>query len=413
MRFRFFPRSRSKKVLLLVLVAMIALAGWWFSGPLLARYELRQGQALYERREFQKALVRFESAVEWQSDFGEARFWLARTNRRLGRWDAAREDLKTAQSLSIAPNRITRERQLALAQSGQMQLAEKNLQELLLEPRDDGREILEAYVQGFLHIGQPEPAIGLINAWKADFPEDSQPHFLLGMIERRRGRHGLAVAAFDAAIERNSNRLDARRERGRAYFALHKYKQAEQDWRTCLQPQRDNDELRLWLARALIPRLHTKEARRLLDSIAEDSQHFVAARVELARLDIDAGQATQALERLNPIAEENSHNVEFRETLASALVATKAYNAARKHQAFVAAARSAFARIRNLRQQAARHPRDVAPKLEIARLRLQYGPRAEAVIWINRVLALNPNHPEARKLLLQYNRSSETRGPGR
>jgi len=72
---------------------------------------------------------------------------------------------------------------------------------MLLDPLGDSEEICEAYHQGDLVNRQFQEAIQLLQSWWADYPNNPQPHYLMGMTYAERSSIPLAIQSLQRAVK--------------------------------------------------------------------------------------------------------------------------------------------------------------------------------------------------------------------
>src|SRR5262249_35322564 len=134
---------------LVVISAVLLLAGWGAYHGLPIAFRALAARALASRDA--------DAAARWvglwqrvdRSNPQTELFW-ARIARRRQDYEAVRAHLQRALDLGAARDLVEREEWLTLAQLGQMRDADPHLAALLSAPGEDGAEICEAYVNGYL-----------------------------------------------------------------------------------------------------------------------------------------------------------------------------------------------------------------------------------------------------------------------
>jgi len=122
-----------------------------------------------------------------------------------------------------------------LAQSGQMREAEPHLRQLLLDPGEDGQEICESYVIGYLRNRQLWKAMPLIDVWQAEFPGDPQPHALRGAQLQEAEQWQDAIAEYQKVLEWTPRDTRIRRQLAMCLKEARRHDEAEREFRQCLQ----------------------------------------------------------------------------------------------------------------------------------------------------------------------------------
>ena len=392
-----------KRNLILAVVAVVlcagVVAGW---KPLLLKYRLNRAKQELAKRNESQALEWLQANERLAPDHPETHFWLARAYRRLGRLDKMREHILRAHELGFTVDRLRREEWLAEAQSGQMRLAEPHLDELLLQPGEDGPEILDAFVNGYLKLQRYDRVSMLLTGWKSNYQEDAQPHYYEGRIFAAHQHHKEAVPCFHRALELDADRLDVRTALGNSHVGLHQFDEAEKQFRIVLRTDDKNTQAQMGLVRCLIPAQKYREARLLLLDILGREEGHIAARINLAQLELGKGKPKEALKWVEPILKQNERHIPLRQVYASALRSTGQVRLARSHFAFVKEADDAMARVQILRDRLMKSPKRADLRFQIAELLMKYGSPAEASLWLGTVLEHEPDHQPAIRMLADY-----------
>jgi len=134
---------------MLIVLALVILFLWkqWI-------VDLRQNNAsaLLNQRQNNQALVQLQAALRWDSADADTYFLLARAYRRLGQMRKVRVFLRRAEALGGDLHRVERERWMMWAQLGELRKSEPHLSDLMIDSRGEGKDICEAYVQGYFPI---------------------------------------------------------------------------------------------------------------------------------------------------------------------------------------------------------------------------------------------------------------------
>ena len=180
------------------------------------------------------ALGWLESIPEWNR-VGQTHLLLAKVYRRQGKFDLVEENLQTAWDRGVPVEQLEREQWLAMAKSGQTHEAELHLRQLMLDPRDDGQEICESFVTGYLLNHQFAKAVSLLDVWELEYPEDPRPHELRGLSFEDTERWSEAVTCYERALSLAPGKTRIRRDMAACLCELHEYDKAEIQFLQCLQ----------------------------------------------------------------------------------------------------------------------------------------------------------------------------------
>lgn len=349
-------------------------------------------------------LDRLES---WFGVDGESSFLRARLCRKRGDWTGVRDSLLLARDLHFPVNQLEREQWLTLAQSGQLRAAEPFLAGLLTDPREDGAEICEAYVNGFfLNYRMPE-ALQLLDAWIADYPRDPEPLLIRSKIrvEQQFLKEAEADLRTAWSLDRTSSTAgldlaDVLVLERRIDDALKIYQQVSA-WPT--HPKRAE----LGVAKALRLLNQPEAARSVSQELVQRDPNDREALLELALADLELNRHEAAASSLKRALTLNPRSLVVRQALARALRATGDHEAARNHAEYVAEAQTALQRADKLTAQVSQHPEDVQARYEIGMIYLQYAVPERGIQWLKSALNYDPNHQAATRALKEYAQPSE------
>lgn len=387
------------------MVLLIAAWAAW-GGPAAITNGLAQGAL--SRRELPQAAA----WLGWSGRLGprnaEAEFLRARLARHENRLDDVRRHLLRAQELGHPVELLQREQWLALAQSGQMREAEPQLRVLLTDQRDDGAEVCEAYVTGFLLTYQLPKAHAVLDAWQADYPDDPQPHLI----------------------------------RGRTYVSSHQSQEAEQEFRQAFDIAPQNREAAVGLGDALCQRQSFSEAIECYSRVPAGTPEWLPAQAGIARCHVSTGKVAEARALLQRLAAEfpanatilqrlgalelaegnfeqaiaalrksnalSKNNQETLHSLASALRGLGETDEAGRLSAQVDVLQATAARIEELIDLLSEQPDDVAARYEIAMLYLKRHEINDGLVWLRSVLQFQPDHREASETLARYDTAGQS-----
>ena len=391
--------KRALVCLLVVVVVVIAgVIGW---KPLLIRYRLGQAREALEARDAESALKWLQANERLVPDHAETHFWLARTYRRLGRFEEVRNHIERAWKLGYSMEMLKREQWLALAQSGQLQQAERHLGELLKDPRNDGREICEAFVAGYLLNYRFQPAFRILEAWQKDYPQDPYPYMIRGKIWEARDAPKKAIENYRKVLKLDSTQRKARLRLANLLVQMHRHEKAAEHYQRCLKEDPQNPDVLVGWSNCLRSMGRNKEARAALGDALKSEPNHLQARIAMGRLELASGHPKQALRWLEPVVKDVPLDSTVRYALAQALQRAGRTEAAKKHFQFASEAARANARIQILVEQLQREPNNTELRYKIGIARLQFQPTT-ALIWLRSVVEINPDHRRAHEALAAY-----------
>jgi tetratricopeptide (TPR) repeat protein len=390
------PRRTQFRRIVVVAVGLLVCLAAWYTAPTVMKWQVRRTLASRDLASGETLLKRFEA---WFGPDGESEFLWARLDRKRGNWTGVRDHLLRARDLKHPVNVLEREQWLTLAQSGQIRDAEPHLPRLLTDPRNDGAEICEAFVNGYFINRRMVDAARLLDAWIADFPKDAEPLLIRGKIRAEQQFLKEAESDLRAAHTLDPNSRDIALELADVLVLERKIESALEIYRTLATADPSKVRARLGVVKCLrlLNRLDEAlaAAKEILDRDASDREALVErglAELELSRYQ----DATETLLRALKI---NPRSLVVRQALARAYRATGELSRAQEHAEYVAEAQAALAKADQLAERAADRPNDADLRYEIGMIYLKYAVPERGVQWLKSALNCDPNHQAARRAL--------------
>jgi tetratricopeptide (TPR) repeat protein len=401
---KFRRRIWARSLLVIAIVAcFVCYSEAWLAAP--TNYLAR---ATIAQRLPEKAIawIRWSELVAGPT--GDSEFLLARANRKLGRWDAFRDHLLRARELGVPETTLQREDWLARAQSGQMFEVERRRNQMLLDPQGDSEEICEAYAQGYLLNRQFQEAIRLLESWSADYPDNPQPHYLMGMTYAEWSNLPLAIQSLQRAVELDPEYFEARLALANAWLDSKDVREALAEFQKCRELGIDA-EVDVGLARSHLALGAFEEAQRELDAgVARYPQNF-KLQLEMARflMHDEPGSALTHAETATSIAPRSS---EARYVLGQILLRLGRRGEGQTHLEFAQLVNAERARMQKLMDSALTDPDNVELRFQIGVIQLKYGTEMEGIQWLQSVLNYDQGHKAANAALATYyeSRASES-----
>lgn len=407
-----FPFHRPLAILTLIVAIGLALTCW--SGKLAWWPNQMAAKALIERNnDDAEDWVRMALAIDPES--GEAEFLLARTLRKQGKVDQVAGHLKRAFELGYDKSRIVRENLLTLAQTGQMDGILVKLDNLLIDPRGDGREICEAYVNGSFIVENFNEGYALIAAWKKGFPDDPQPHYAMGRALEHLGHAKDAESEYRASLSKRSDHYPAAYALGRLLLERNRTQEAIEYFKIC-QSMRFNMAAQIGTAKCLRTLGQTDEARRILEKIVEtpnktlrksfqrvgEVSEGLPAHFELGSLESAAGNYDVALKWLRLAVDAAPWDLSARYALGIALRGTGRIEEANREILYVSDARKALREVDRLVDAIDPDTKQIEERFRIGELYMRYESKRTAERWLKSALEHDPTHRPSHQLLADY-----------
>ncbi len=353
-------------------------------------------------RENERALKELRSALRVDLGRAETHFLLARTHRRMGNFDKVSPFLRRAQKLGGDPQRAQRETWLLLAQSGQLREAEPHLADLLMDPRDDGADICEAYVHGLFANLRVDEALQLLDLWQKQYPEDPEAFFMRAYLLDALSLFPESVAAYRAGLNIAPDRTTMRRRLAQVLMKTREFDEADGLLRRCVQEAPEDREAAAVWATCLFERGETQEARQVLDPLLAKGSGDFQIRKLAGEIAVAEARFQEAVPHLRVAVEQCPHDTTARYALANALKALGHTDEAQPHFDYVDAAKEPLDRLTQQLSLAVEQPKNAELRFDIATTLMKYGSPDDAMRWLRNVLELEPNHQGALEALASW-----------
>lgn len=387
----------------LLLAAVVLLPAAWILGPQVALWwHLRSAREAIHARRYDRAMEELRQTLRLDADSVEAHFLLARLHRRLRHLDEAPDWLRRAVQLGGDAQRAERETWLILAQSGRIREAEPHLASLLLDPREDGADICEAYVLGYLTNLRVAEARRLLDTWQNADPNDAQPLFTRAYLEHGLGRKPEAIDAYRRGLAMSPDETLMRSRLAAVLLETGELEEASQHLLQCLHESPHDSEVLFNWATCQFRRNHPDEARETLQQLLEESPNHFDARRLLGEVELAAGRFEEARHHLELAARQRPYDCTVRNALGKALRALGRATEAKPHFDYVAQAEGPLSRLEKQLRLVVERPDDIGLRLQIGTTLLEYGSPEDGVKWLRTVLELQPAHRGAHEALAGY-----------
>ncbi len=404
------PPSPSRTAWTLWLLALVGAlgglcwAGWTISGQARATFAWKRAMDAISREDFETAQLELDFARGIWKDSSEVYLESARVARRLGQFDRAHQLLDECRHLQGEENNIQVERALVIAQEGNLPQVEGFL-EKMANPLGPFRvEILKTLTPLYFGMFDMTKANLISKLWTEAEPSSPEAFQWRGLILDRIGSKEDTDAAFTKSLELDPNRVDVL-----VYLASRKLRTHEPEAAIKLieRAERlspDHIDLPLLRARALSELGKEEDARAFLASHATKDPHPAVFR-ELGRLELKAGKTADALVHLKRAVTAFPMDQSIWFSLAQAQDQLGKKEDAAASRIRLKAIEADLDKMKTITQQIVTKPNDPIPRAEAAKIMAQNGVGIEACRWALSALRLDPENPDARKVL-QENQNS-------
>jgi tetratricopeptide (TPR) repeat protein len=373
----------------------------------------RQAQEAIDRYDLTHAREHLEKCLAIWPSSGETEFLMARTCRRAGDLDAARDHLQTAKRLNWVPQQIQLESHLIHAQIRLEPWVEEKLRGFLQDGHPEERYILEALVMGCLQGNLFKRALEWTTVWVEHHPDDWEAHYWNGSALEAGLAFEKAAKEFEKAIALNSENPGLHFHLAQAYWLNGRAGDALLHFQEYVQSRPDNPAALLGLARCHQAEGLPEEARQTLRKLFDLHPDDAGGLLLEAKLALEEDNFPAAKEWLEKALQSDPYDREANQDMARVLrhEATALENENRKQEAErkkqlaeryekrdqeIAAATNRIAEIvRELMQR----PANAALLTEAGATLMSMGRNDEAFRWLIGAWMLDPNHQPAKEAL--------------
>ncbi|HLJ97268.1 MAG TPA: tetratricopeptide repeat protein [Gemmataceae bacterium] len=397
------PHSRFVPILLsIALLAVIGtgvtIAGWqgW------AWYHYRAALRALERRDLSLAQAQLNSCLKVWPTSAEVHLLAARTARRIGAYDDAELHLKECQLLGWPIEELSLERDLALAQRGDLAEVEEKLVRFAEHDHPDRFLILEALAQGYIKTYRLSQALHCLELWLKRRPNDVQALVWRAEVEQLRSSTSEALADYRRVVALEPERDQARLRLAELLATEHQPAEAVSHFEHLRQRQPTNPGVLLGLARCRHLLGESTEAARLLDTLLERSPDDATALGERGRLFLEIGQFGEAERWLRRAADRAPYDRDIVYPLYLCLQQSGKSEAAEAYRIKLQEIDAQLSRLRELTRQIVQMPHDPALRHEAGMIFLTSGQAKEGLRWLYSALQEDPRYEPAHRLLADY-----------
>jgi tetratricopeptide (TPR) repeat protein len=393
------PARFRRRVILSAVLALLAVVLSFFAAAPLAKFAAQRELAA---RRPQAALGWLDLGSRFRPHDPEIEFLRARAARKLGHWDLVQQHLKRAYDLGFDRSRLDREQWFAAAQSGNLRTSLPHLPQLLTDPQGDGQEICEAFVSGYFLNHRLSEAVGLIDAWIADYPQDPLPWQIRGKIRKESQFLKDAEADFRHAVELSPHDGELSLNLAEVLLEEREYAAAEQVYRQAERDARSAAAARIGAAECLRKQGKLDAARKRVRTVLDEEPGSRAALAELGQIELQAGNFPDAVPPLQKAFEANPRAISVRQALGRALAGAGKRDEAQVHLKYVEQAQTALAQAEKLVDYVSRHPQDAQKRYEIGKIYLEYAIPERGITWLQSAVNCDPHHRPSHTALAEY-----------
>jgi tetratricopeptide (TPR) repeat protein len=406
-------------------LVVLLLASMWLSGGMGVLINRVISQKLHDRN-YEGAETMIGVAQRLHCATPETVFLEARLRRKLLQVPRASELLSKAAREGFDRERLTREAILLQAQAGSIRPITTKMDQMMMDPRGDGAEICEAYVNGALIAGMNEIALTILPVWKSEFPDDPQSNYALARVLEYQGQLDAAINELRSGIKKNGNHWPTLYTLGRILLGQNSVDEAMLLFESasrmrdnaaplfqkakCLRALGQSDE-----AHAILKELVTRpeEAIRRSFSRVSEPQRGLPIQLELGSLETVLKRYEEAVHWFDVVLEDDPKNQDARYARAIALRHLQRTDEANRDFAEVQEVRTRLLEVDRLVDEIDKNPDEpnVEKRCRIGELFLKYEKGGRGEFWLRGALNRDPDYAPAHRLLAEYYEQLALREP--
>lgn len=409
------PNRSPKLRLLALLLIIIALAFvGWLRIP--GYYANQAAQAIF-LHDIQTAKHKIVNGKRWSPSHPELLFLDARCSRILGQFDEMDVALEDAAAHGLPPLRVTGERLLAAAQSGQIDATQEQLL-ARLSADVDVSATCDAYAQGCLMKYRLQEAENILEIWKKDVPTDPQPYFLAGRLAEHNADTANAIEQLQQAVQLSPRHAPAAYNLARVLVSLQRYDEAEAAYQQAAAAIWQPLPARLGVAHCRLEKGDFDSAASILESVDSvdidailevsrylgDPSYLTLSRLPSLKGRLYASEENydKAVSAFRQALDVNPHDWRTRYQFALALKKAGYDEQAKQELASVDESRSALEKCDEYITRVRKNPADVEARFLIGKAMLEHVSEYQGIVWLTSVLEYDEDHKEAIELLSQH-----------
>ncbi|MCI0465345.1 MAG: tetratricopeptide repeat protein [Gemmataceae bacterium] len=369
-----------------------------------AGYHLRAARTSLERFHTEQAVHHLQNCLQvWPTD-PDVLLPAARAARRLGDYEKAAVLLERCAGSPRHADEVSLEHLLLRAARGETDQVQR-LCRALIEKDDPATPLVfEALVSGYLTTYRRYEAFACLQEWLKRQPDHAQALFLRGALYLQMQARQEALETWNRVVQLDPDHDAARMALTGLLLELKRPADALTHARYLSQRLPHNPAVKLRLGAALAELHQREEAEQVLDEALAGHPDHAGILTERGKLALRAGQAELAetlLRRASEIAADYTTHYQLYLCLNQLGKTAEAKEVLGHMQR----SEKALERIRELAgDRIPRAPRDPALLQEMGVLLLQTGAADEGVRWLERALAVAPDHSPTHAALAEYYR---------
>lgn len=380
----------------LCLVVIGGVMYWIVYPQIRAGYHWRQAQKAIFNYDLARGQEHLEQCIEvWPTD-GEVLFAMARTLRREGKLEEARDYLRRASQHRWVPDQIKLEVLLIKAQTGYLSELAKQLQEILKEGHLDKRFILEALVFGYLRTNFLGEANRWATVWIDQHPDDWLARYWHGAVLEGGSQFGLAKDEYEKGLALNPDGFELHLRLAEVLWQNNASRETLAHYEAALKADPGNAEAMLGLARCQHSLQSNELAKASLAQLIEIHPKFIGAYTLEAQLANEEDRPEDALEWLRKGQKIDPNDRLMNQILFKVLGRLNREAEAQEIQTRTREIEKQLIRLDEIAKEVLDQPKDVALRNEAGNILLKLEKPHDAFRWFTSAFFIDSKYPPTR-----------------
>ncbi len=388
-RRRYAPPELALPIMGLCLLVIGGVAYWVVYPQIQAEYHWRQAKKAIYNYDLKQAQEHLEECLKVRPTDGEVLFALARTLRRAGKLDEARDYLKKANQHHWVSNQVKLEVLLIKAQTGYLSQLVKQLQEILEEGHLDDRFILEALVIGYFRTNFLTEAHRWATVWIDQHPDDWLARYWHGVVLEAGNQFSLAKDEYEVALELNPDGFELHLRVAEVLMHNKASEETLAHYEAVLKTDSTNPIALHGLARCQHSLRSREVAKATLDRLIETNPKFIGAYTLEAQLAEEEDNVDEALDWLKKAQAIDPNDRQTNQRLIEVLRRLNRDAEAKEVEARTREIEKQLLRLDDIRKEVLSLPKDVALRNEAGNILLQLGKPEDAFWWFISAFFIN------------------------
>jgi tetratricopeptide (TPR) repeat protein len=393
-------KIRRRTVLLALVFAILLLVlgvhGWGYG-------YYRAGQQALGHKDYDRARAHLDRSLKVWFWNPQPHLLAARAARSTGAFDEAEKHLRACAALGGPEDAVRLERQLLVAQQGDLDRVHDDLVERVRQNHPDSVLILEVLTPAYLSRYRLADAAALVQRWLELEPDNLEALQLGAQIYRYLPGHEHELAAcLGRVVELDPDNLPPRLTYGGLLIETGRPEEALAQFEYLRARAGDSPQVLAGLARCLRALHRPEESRQLLDQLLALQPRNAQALAERGRVAVDLQAPAEAAQWFERAAAVTPYEKEVLQAWQRCLE-----RLGKRQEAVAVGQRlqrvdADLARLAELTAAVARSPHDARLRSEIGTTLLRCGQDREALRWLASALREAPDCLEAHRALADY-----------